>query len=100
MLKVISLLKRREDMSFEDFATWVVDDHAEFAKQLPGLRKYVVNVARDGDGPFDSANELYFDDEDARATAFGTEAGKAAGADAAAHTSQRVHLATTEHAQL
>ena len=45
-------------------------------------------------------NELYFDDEDARAAAFGSEHGKAAAADAAAHTSQRVHLLTTEHAQL
>ena len=40
MLKVISLLKRAEGLSHEEFAKWVVEDHVEFARKLPGLRKY------------------------------------------------------------
>ncbi|MEV5893896.1 EthD family reductase [Nonomuraea fuscirosea] len=100
MLKVISLLKRAEGLSHEEFATWVVEEHVEFARKLPGLRRYTVSVSNGADGAYDSVNELYFDDEDARAAAFGSEHGKAAAADAAAHTSQRVHLLTTEHAQL
>jgi len=52
--KLISLLKRRDDMTHAEFATWVVDEHVEFAKALPGLRKYVVNVALADDGPFDA----------------------------------------------
>ncbi|GAA1616529.1 EthD family reductase [Nonomuraea sp. NPDC048882] len=100
MLKVISLLKRAEHLSHEEFATWVVEEHVAFARKLPGLRKYTVSVSNGEDGAYDSVNELYFDDEDARAAAFGSEHGKAAAADAAAHTSQRVHLLTTEHAQL
>ncbi|MEU7827579.1 MULTISPECIES: EthD family reductase [unclassified Nonomuraea] len=100
MLKVVSLLKRAEGLSHEEFAKWVVEDHVEFAKRLPGLRKYTVSVTTGDGGAYDSVNELYFDDEDARAAAFGSENGKAAAADAAAHTSQRVHLLTTEHAQL
>ena len=87
MLKVISLLKRAEGLSHEEFAKWVVEDHVEFARKLPGLRKYTVSVTNGDGGAYDSVNELYFDDEDARAAA-------------AAHTSQRVHLLTTEHAQL
>ena len=100
MLKVVSLLKRAEGLSHEEFAKWVLEDHAEFARRLPGLRKYTVSVATGDGGAYDSVNELYFDDEDARAAAFGSEHGKAAAADAAAHTSQRVHLLTTEYAQL
>jgi uncharacterized protein (TIGR02118 family) len=97
MLKVISLLKRAEGLSREDFAKWVVDDHFEFAKNLPGLRKYTVNVAVADDAAFDAVNEMWFDDEAARAAAFASDAGKAAAGDAGAHTSNRVHVLSTEH---
>jgi len=97
MLKVISLLKRAEGLSKADFAKWVVDDHFEFAKNLPGLRKYTVNVAVADDAAFDAVNEMWFDDEAARAAAFASDAGKAAAGDAGAHTSNRVHVLSTEH---
>jgi uncharacterized protein (TIGR02118 family) len=99
MLKLISLMKRKEGMSKEEFTQWVTVDHLAFAKEIPGLRKYVVNVSVDDDAPYDSANEMWFDDEDARAAGFGSDAGKAAGGDAAAHTSERVHVKTTEYPQ-
>ncbi|MFC4587091.1 EthD family reductase [Sphaerisporangium corydalis] len=99
MLKVISLLKRAENLSHEEFTKWVLQDHVEFARKLPGLRKYTVSVTNEDGAAYDSVNELYFDDDDARVAAFGSEHGKAAAADAAAHTTQRVHLLTTEHAQ-
>ncbi|MGI8334534.1 EthD family reductase [Actinomadura scrupuli] len=100
MLKVISLLKRADGLSKQEFTTWVLEDHLAFAKELPGLRRYTVSVTAGEDAAYDAVNELYFDDEDARAAAFGSEPGKAAAADAGAHTSQRVHLLTTEHEQL
>jgi uncharacterized protein (TIGR02118 family) len=100
MLKVISLLKRADGMSKEDYDRWVVNEHVEFARRLPGLRRYSVSVAQGDDAAYDSVNELYFDDEAARAAAFGSEPGKAAAADAGAHTSQRTHLLTSEHQQL
>jgi|SoiMethySBSTD1v2_1073268.scaffolds.fasta_scaffold5713988_2 uncharacterized protein (TIGR02118 family) len=100
MLKVVSLLKRAEGMSHDEFSAWVLTDHKPFAEKLPGLRRYVVNVGTDPDGEFDSVNELWFDDDDARAAAFGSEHGKAAAGDAAAHTSRRVHILTREHPQL
>jgi uncharacterized protein (TIGR02118 family) len=98
VVKVVSLLRRADGMSKEDFAVWVVERHREVALKLPGLRRYLVSVV-EGDGEFDSVNELYFDDEAARAAAFGSDAGAAAAGDAAAHTSRRVHLITTEHVQ-
>ena len=100
MLKVISLLKRADHLTKKEFDTWVVEEHIDFAKNLPGLRKYSVSVSVGEDSPYDSVNELYFDEEEARAAAFATEAGKAAAADAGAHTSSRVHVITTEHQQL
>jgi uncharacterized protein (TIGR02118 family) len=100
MLKVIPLMKRAENMSKDEFTKWVVEDHIEYAKNLPGLRKYTVSVTAGDDDAFDSVNELYFDDEAARAAAFGSEFGKAAAADAGDHTSQRVHLLTNEQEQM
>jgi len=100
MLKLISLLRRPDGMSKEEFRSWVLDEHVVLARQLPGLRSYTVSLADDDGSAYDCVNELYFDDEEARAAAFGSEVGKAVAADAAAHASERVHLATTEYRQL
>jgi uncharacterized protein (TIGR02118 family) len=48
------------------------------------------------DLPYHAVTELYFDDEDAFQAAFASEAGKAAGADVAAHAAARVRLLTRE----
>jgi uncharacterized protein (TIGR02118 family) len=101
MLKLMSLLKRKEGMSKEDFRKWVTEEHLPYAQALPGLRKYTVNVTIDDDEfPYDAVNEMWFESEDARAAAFASDAGAAAGGDAAAHAGERVHLKTTEYIQL
>jgi uncharacterized protein (TIGR02118 family) len=97
VLKVFSLIKRREDMSLEEFRRWILQEHAPKGRELPGLRQYHVSVI-DGDDdslPYHAVTELYFDDEDAFTAAFASEAGKAAGADVAAHASDRVRLLTS-----
>jgi uncharacterized protein (TIGR02118 family) len=99
VLKLISLLRRPEGTSKEAFRSWVLDEHIVLARELPGLRSYSVSIVDAEDSPYDCVNEMYFDDEAARAAAFASEAGKAAGADAAAHASERVHLVTTEYQQ-
>ena len=101
MLKVMSLLKRKEGMSFEEFKTRILVDHRKFADEIPGLRKYTVNILanQNDDLPADAVNELYFDDEAARVAGFASDAGKAAGGDAAAHTSSRTHLLMIENKQ-
>jgi len=98
MLKVISLLKRKADMSFEDFRKWALEEHPPLGKKLPGIRHYRMSVVLvdNPELPYDAVSEFWFDDEAARVAAFSTEAGKAAGADAAAHCSSRVHLLTEE----
>jgi uncharacterized protein (TIGR02118 family) len=98
VLKVISLIKRREDLSHDEFRTWYLERHAPMGKDLPGLREYRVSVVEqdDPDLPYHAVSELYFDDEDAFKAAFATEAGKAAGADVAAHAADRVRLVTHE----
>ena len=96
MLKVFSLIKRREDLSMDDFREWVFERHAPMGKELPGLREYHVSVVEqdDPDLPYHAVTELFFDDEDAFKEAFASEAGQAAGADVAAHAGGRVRLLT------
>ena len=66
--------------------------------KLPGLRGYRVNVPEkeSPDAPYDSINEMWFDNADARTAAMATDAGKAAGADAAAHCASRFHFLVEE----
>ena len=98
MLKVISLLKRKEGMSLETFRKWALEEHPPLGKKLPGMRHYRMSVVLEDnpDLPYHAVSEFWFDDNDARLAAFGTEAGAAAAADAAAHCSSRVHLLTEE----
>jgi len=67
-------------------------------KKLPGIRQYRMSVVREdnADVPYDVVSEFWFDSEEARVAAFATPEGKAAGGDAAAHCSSRVHLLTEE----
>jgi len=98
VLKVFSLIKRREDMSLDEFRTWILEEHAPKGRSLPGLRDYLVSVIEADDPalPYHAVTELYFDDEDAFTAAFASDAGKAAGADVAAHAADRVRLLTSE----
>ena len=101
MIKVMALMKRRTDMSFDDFRQWILVDHVAFARNLPGMKKYTSNVlvTENPDAPFDGVSEMYFDDEAAMAAAFATDAGKAAGGDAASHCSNRFRMVVEEKLQ-
>ena len=98
MLKVISLLKRKEGTSLKEFRKWALEEHPPLGKKLPGIRHYRMSVVLEDnpDLPADVVSEFWFDDNEARLAAFATPEGKAAGADAAAHCSSRVHLLTEE----
>ena len=102
MIKNFSLLKRKEGMSLEAFRHWAQEEHPALAKQLPGLRHYHMSVLLDGQAelPADAVSEMWFDSLEARAAAFGTDAGKAAAADAIAHCASRTHLLTEEKVYL
>ena len=67
MYKVIALLRRKHGVTHDEFADYWKRVHAPLVgSTLPGLRKYVLNIAetgRDGQPPaYDGMVELYFDD--------------------------------------
>jgi uncharacterized protein (TIGR02118 family) len=68
MVKAIYLIRRKPELSREDFHRYWRDVHGAIAARIPGLRRYVQchAIARDGDGEtFDGAAEAWFDDMDA-----------------------------------
>ncbi len=98
MLKVISLLKRKENIAFEEFRKWAFEEHPLLAKKLPGMRHYRMSVLLEDNPelPCHAVSEFWFDDNEARLAAFATPEGKAAAEDAIAHCSYRIHLLTEE----
>ncbi len=98
MLKVISLLKRKEGMSLEEFRRWALEEHPPLGRKLPGIRHYRMSVVLEDspDLPYHAVSEFWFDDDEARKAAFATPEGKAAAEDAIAHCSVRTHLLTEE----
>ena len=98
MLKVLSLMKRKEGMSYAEFRNWALNEHPKLAREIPGMRGYRMNVpVKDNpDSPHDAISEMWWDSEEARLAGFGTEQGKAAGADAAGHCSARFHFMAEE----
>lgn len=98
MLKVLSLMKRKQGMSYYAFRNWALNEHPELARRIPGMRGYRMNVphAENPDSPYDAISEMWWDSDAARLAGFGTEEGKAAGADAAAHCDSRFHFLAEE----
>jgi len=98
MLKVVSLLRRKDDINLEHFRKWAMEEHPEKGKKLPGIRHYRMSVVLEEgpDLPYHAVSEFWFDDNDARVAAFATPEGKAAAEDAASHCASRVHLLTEE----
>ena len=72
MVKVIALIRRRHDISRDEFLhRWQVE-HPPYVRRLPGVRCYVQNPAIEHrkPWPYDGAAELWFDDVAGVAAAF------------------------------
>ena len=98
-MKLIIELTRRDDLTRDAFRSWWLEQHRPLALQLPGIRRYVVNLVDEGpeDG-CDGIAELWFDSREALEAAYATELGKAVVADSTAHVRGRVRYFVTEHA--
>lgn len=86
MIKVIELVKKRPDLSIEEFRTYWKGTHGAIVSAIPGLRRYVqshplMGGYRNGSLPFDGVAEVWFDDKDAMRTMATTPEFAAAKAD-------------------
>lgn len=79
MTKRLGFVKCREDMTPEQFQRHWLTTHADLCKQLPGLRRYSVNLVDKSRFPhfdYDGFSELWFDSEEALVAGLNSPEGK------------------------
>ena len=106
MIKILSLLVRKDGMTHEQFMKHWVEIHGPLALKVPGLRRYVQSHIRDqrrrADIPWigidvDGIAETWYDDADAMARAVATPEMKALHADGALFIGRIQSFVTHEH---
>lgn len=78
MTKVLVMLHKPTDQSWDEFQRYWRETHGPIAKRIPGLRKYVQNHATDRGNVSYAVAELYFDSPEALQEALATPEGQAA----------------------
>jgi uncharacterized protein (TIGR02118 family) len=76
MIKMVALVRKKREMSKEDFRRYWLEVHAPLEKKWPGLKKYVISVAAGGfeeEAEYDGMAELWFEDEKALKKALASE---------------------------
>jgi uncharacterized protein (TIGR02118 family) len=92
------ILKRKEEISFDEFKSHWLEKHSKLVRQLPGIRKAVFNLeSADGSGDIDAVSELWFDSEQAFEEAYASEIGQQVAQDSLARVSKRERVLVTEH---
>lgn len=90
MIKRMTLLVRKDELSFSQFSNYWRDHHAKIVERMPLVSGYLQNPVIErltngaGNNPsftFDGVVELWFHDEDARIEAFNSPAAKSLPAD-------------------
>ena len=72
------LLKRKDELTFDEFKNHWLTNHSALVRQLPGLRKAIFNfnTATAEAGEFDGVSELWFDTESEFTNAYASEIGQ------------------------
>ena len=61
MIRRFSFVRKRPELSSEEFLARWTGEHVELAKRLPGLRRYVIHVIDDPAAPYDGIAITSFD---------------------------------------
>ena len=70
MIRRLSLVRKRPELSREEFLARWTGEHVEIAKRLPGLRGYVINVLDGPGAPYDGIAVTTFDSREDAERAF------------------------------
>ena len=93
MIKVLVLLRKRDELDWTAFSRAWREEHAAIARNLPGLRRYVQNHPADPRTALFAISEFYFDDLATMQQAFESPEGRATLTDA-------IRFADPEHLQI
>lgn len=92
-VKLVDVLVRKDDLSYEEFVDYWLNEHMELVRQLPNLQKATTSLLKDLHGyettvtkgpeesEYDGIIELYFEDVDDMFEAFHSETGQKVHAD-------------------
>jgi len=110
MIKLVFCLRRRPELSREEFQDYWRNQHAPLVKERAaalGIRRYVqlhtayddlnavLRAGRGGPEPYDGIAELWFEDREAMSQALETEAAQKAGAELLADEGKFIDLANS-----
>jgi uncharacterized protein (TIGR02118 family) len=81
MIKRMTLLAKRQDLTKEQFSDYWLNNHGQILKRMPTVGGYVQNlitedIIAENQFSFDGVVELWFADLNAQTTAFATDAAK------------------------
>jgi len=98
MFKAIILLKKKNEVSSEEFKNWWINDHSSKAAMLPKIRKLCFNlVENDSEKAYDGVAEQWFDSQEDFDNAYASEIGKKVAADSISNVLKRDRLFVREH---
>ncbi len=97
--KAITISKRKEGMTIEEFRKHVLEVHVPLVKKIPGVRKYTQNFVNPGDEAvlYDCITEVWFDSKEAMEQGFATPEAQAAFDDIPLCISDLTTLQVQEH---
>jgi len=78
VIKFVATLAKHPSMTHEEFVRYWRVQHVPLARELPGLRRYVISpvvASPDGKAPYDGVAELWFDDEETCRASLASPAG-------------------------
>jgi uncharacterized protein (TIGR02118 family) len=91
-------LKRRPDMSRQEFGHWWLERHVPYVKQFPEVQKYRVSLVETGPETIvDGIAEVWFDDLATLRRVTASAVVQEAQRHSVAHTSDRIRLFLEEH---
>ena len=62
MLKIVALVEKREDLTWDEFVTYWDEEHVEEIERVSTLQRYTIAPAiNPDDAPYDGIAELYFE---------------------------------------
>lgn len=101
MIKVLAFVRKRADLSLEEFERYWIEEHAPLAKKL-GQHPYRVNIVRnvldeDSPVPFDGTAEMYWPSEQEFRAALESPEGIIAGEDVANFAESVTLVIVDEH---
>lgn len=104
MIKLIAFLKRKPDMTMEEFKERWIGQHSRIASHLPGLKGYRINIAlptQPENAPdYDGTAELWWDSLEAMEASFASPLGRQSSADSDLFSTMHIHLYTEEYVAL